>query len=84
MLNQLGEEAKLSTDDRRRALNLTAPEWQAWSEFLDRQGPLPLRPQLSDMLQRIAGLAYALALIIDERRDAEISAGGTPHDRTMG
>jgi hypothetical protein len=70
MLNQLGEDAKLSVDDRRRALNLTVPEWQAWSEFLDQQSPLPLRPKLSEMLQRIARLAYVLALIIDRRTDA--------------
>jgi hypothetical protein len=71
MFNQLGEEAKLSVDHRREALELTEPEWQAWSDFLAQRRTLPPRPTLPDMLRRIAGLAYGLALIIDGRSDAE-------------
>jgi hypothetical protein len=71
MLNQLGAEAKLSVDHRREALALTEPEWQAWTDFLAQRRALPPRPSLPDMLQRIAGLAYSLALIIDGRSDAE-------------
>jgi hypothetical protein len=70
MLNQLGEDAKVSVDDRRTALELTEPEWQAWIDFLEQRRALPPGPNLPDMLQRIARLAYGLALIIDARNDA--------------
>jgi hypothetical protein len=62
VFQDLGDRINLTPDDRRRALNLTERDWRAWQAFL-ANGPMPSRPPLPDMLQRLAQVAFNLALV---------------------
>ena len=64
VFSELGEQMRLSEDDRRRALLLSEQEWSAWSEFLD-DGPLPAQPQLPVMLRRLGSASHRLAVMAD-------------------
>lgn len=65
MLNRLGDAVRLSPDDRRRALNLSDYEWQSWIAFQERQRPMPPRPVLADMLQRVAYASFNLVVVAE-------------------
>jgi hypothetical protein len=69
MVQALGEQISLTTDDRRRALNLTDREWAAWTAFL-AGGPLPTEPSLPDMLQRLGKVAFNLSLLTERLEKA--------------
>jgi hypothetical protein len=69
MVQALGDELGLSADDRRRALDLTEREWQAWTDFLV-DGSLPAEPLLPEMLRRLAEVAFTLSLPAERRGSA--------------
>ncbi len=66
LLQTLGDQVNLAGDDRRRALSLTAHEWQTWTDFL-MDGPLPAEPPLPEMLQRIGAVAHAISISAERR-----------------
>lgn len=66
VFSQLGEEMRLSDNDRRRALLLSEQEWSDWSDFL-QDGPLPAQPQLPVMLRRLGSASHRLAVIAESR-----------------
>jgi hypothetical protein len=66
MFHTLGDEASLTEDDRRRALNLDQPAWAAWTDFLT-DGPLPANPPLPEMLRRLGETAFTLAAAANGR-----------------
>lgn len=66
VFSQIGEEMRLSEDDRRRVLLLSEREWSDWSDFL-QDGPLPAQPQLPVMLQRLGNASHRLAVIAEQQ-----------------
>jgi hypothetical protein len=66
MFSQLGQEMRLSDDDRRRVLLLSPQEWSDWSDFVE-DGPLPSQPQLPVMLRRLGNATHRLAVLADRR-----------------
>jgi hypothetical protein len=66
VFSELGEEMRLSEDDRRRLLLLSRQEWANWSDFL-QDGPLPAEPGLPVMLRRIGVASHRLAVLADRR-----------------
>ncbi len=64
VVQALGDELGLKADDRRRALNLTEREWQAWTDFLG-DGSLPDEPLLPEMLRRLGEVAFKLSLLAE-------------------
>jgi hypothetical protein len=66
VFSQIGEEMRLSEDDRRRVLLLSEREWADWSDFL-QDGPLPAQPQLPVMLQRLGNASHRLAVIAEQQ-----------------
>jgi len=69
MVHTLADQIGLTSDDRRRALNLTEREWQTWTKFL-ADGPLPAEPPLAEMLLRLAEVAFNLAMLTEAREIA--------------
>jgi len=67
LFNELGESIRLTSEDRRRVLALTEAEWAAWLAFSDN-GPMPQRPSLSDMLQRLGCAKFRLSLAAEGHR----------------
>jgi hypothetical protein len=67
LFNEIGEAIRLTQDDRRRVLALTEAEWTAWLAFSD-DGPVPQRPSLSDMLQRLGYATFRLSLAAEGHR----------------
>jgi hypothetical protein len=67
LFNEIGEAIRLTSDDRRRVLALTETEWMAWLAFSDN-GPMPQRPSLSDMLQRLGYATFRLSLAAEGHR----------------
>jgi hypothetical protein len=66
VFSQLGDEMRLSMDDKRRVLLLSDQEWSSWSEFC-QDGPLPAAPQLPVMLRRLGNAAHRLAVLAEHR-----------------
>jgi hypothetical protein len=66
VFSQLGDEMRLSTDDKRRVLLLSDQEWSSWSDFC-QDGPLPAAPQLPVMLQRLGNASHRLAVLAEHR-----------------
>lgn len=64
LFEQLGTEAVMTSDDRRRALALTDSEWADWHGF-QRGGAMPAWPGLPDMLIKLATAAYGMAVLLD-------------------
>jgi hypothetical protein len=64
MVQALGDDISLTTDDHRRALGLNERQWSAWIDFLV-DGPLPAEPPLPDMLLRLGSVAFNLSMIGD-------------------
>ena len=64
MFHRLGDEIRLTEDDRRRALNLDDGTWTAWMNFLFH-GPLPSHPPLPEMLLRLSEAAFHLSMVAD-------------------
>lgn len=64
VFSQLGDEMRLSTDEKRRALLLSDQEWSSWSDFC-QEGPLPAAPQLPVMLRRLGSASHRLAVIAE-------------------
>ena len=67
MVRTLAEAISLTSDDQRRALNLTRREWSAWIGFLADDAALPAEPPLPEMLQRLAEVAYNLSMLAERR-----------------
>jgi len=65
LAHKLAEQISLTTDDLRRALDLTDREWLAWSQFL-AGGRQPARPLLSEMLLRTARVCFSLSLVAEQ------------------
>jgi hypothetical protein len=70
MFHGLGDQVRLTEDDRRRALDLDDRTWAAWTDFLS-DGPLPAEPKLPEMLRRLGETTYNLAMLADRRPWAE-------------
>ena len=66
MFHAVGDQIKLTTDDRRQALDLDNAAWTAWTDFLS-DGPLPAEPPLPEMLRRLGETAYALSMVAEGR-----------------
>jgi hypothetical protein len=66
MFSELGEQMRLSEDEQRRVLLLSAKEWSDWSDFV-QDGPLPAQPQLPLMLRRLGSASHRLAVLADRR-----------------
>jgi hypothetical protein len=64
MFQAVGDQIKLTTDDRRQALDLDNAAWTAWTDFLS-DGPLPAEPPLPEMLRRLGETAYALSMVAE-------------------
>lgn len=62
MFHALGDQIRLSNDDRRRALNLDDKTWSKWMDFL-LDGPLPAQPPASEMLRRLGEVSLNLTLV---------------------
>jgi hypothetical protein len=62
----LGDQIRLTEDDRRRVLNLDDQAWTAWSDFL-ADGPLPAEPPLPEMLRRLGETAFTLSMLAERR-----------------
>jgi len=62
----LGDQIRLTEDDRRRVLNLDGEAWTAWSDFL-ADGPLPVEPPLPEMLRRLGETAFTLSMLAERR-----------------
>jgi hypothetical protein len=69
MFQAVGDQIKLTTDDRRQALDLDNAAWTAWTDFLS-DGPLPAEPPLPEMLRRLGETAYALSMAAEGRSAA--------------
>ena len=67
LFHDLSDRISLTPDDRRRALNLTDSDWQAWHDFL-ADGPMPERPPLPEMLWRLGRVAFNLTLVAEAAR----------------
>jgi hypothetical protein len=64
MFSELGEQMRLSDDDRRRVLLLSEREWADWADFM-QDGPLPPQPNLPVMLRRLGSASHRLAVMAD-------------------
>lgn len=64
MFHGLGDQVRLTEDDRRRALDLDDRTWAAWADFLS-DGPLPAEPKLPEMLRRLGETTYTLAMLAE-------------------
>ena len=62
LFHDLSDRISLTSDDRRRALNLSDRDWRAWHDFL-ADGPLPRQPSLPDMLWRLGHVAFNLTMV---------------------
>ena len=69
VFDQIGNEAALTDEDRRRMLRLTAHQWLAWSLLRDG-GPVPQEPVLPVMLRRLAAESYRLAVAAERMGEA--------------
>jgi hypothetical protein len=69
LFQDLSDRISLTPDDRRRALDLTDHDWRAWREFL-KDGPLPVRPSLPEMLWRLGHVAFNLTVVGETGRRA--------------
>jgi len=69
VFSEIGEQMRLSENDRRRVLLLSEQEWSEWSDFLG-DGPMPAQPQLPEMLRRLGSASHRLAVLAD-RREAQ-------------
>jgi hypothetical protein len=67
MFHALGDQIRLTQDDRRRALDLDDRTWLAWSDFLADDGSLPVEPPLPEMLRRLGETAFNLSAMLDQR-----------------
>ena len=70
MFHGLGDQVRLTEDDRRRALDLDDRTWAAWTDFLS-DGPLPAEPKLPEMLRRLGETTYNLAMLAERWPRAE-------------
>ena len=66
MFDQIGNEATLTDEDRRRMLRLSAEEWLAWSG-LRNGGAVPVLPALPVMLRRLGAASHRLAVVAERR-----------------
>lgn len=66
MVQALCDQTDRTSDDCRKALNLTEQEWLSWSRFR-ADGPLPAAPPLPEMLRRLAEVAFTLSMLVEER-----------------
>lgn len=66
---ELGDAIGLREDDHRRLLLLDQQEWADWAEFLN-EGPLPAKPPLPVMLQRLGTATHRLAVLAEQPRSA--------------
>lgn len=64
LFDELGCQASLPPDERRRLLALSESEWAAWDRFL-RDGPLPAWPRLPDMLLRVGAAVHGVATAME-------------------
>ncbi len=62
----IGDRIAMSAEDRRRILLLSPEEWSAWSR-VPNGGPLPARPGLPLMLQRLGAATHRLAVVAERR-----------------
>ncbi len=67
LYHAVGEAIRMSDDDRRRVLLLSAPEWNAWTAFLE-DGSLPSEPPLPVMLRRLGSATWRLSTLAERRR----------------
>jgi len=64
LFDELGTQASLPPDERRRLLSLSESEWAAWDRFL-RDGPMPAWPRLPEMLMRVGSAAHRITTAMD-------------------
>lgn len=64
VFHALGDQVRLTLDDRRRALDLDDRTWEAWTDFLS-DGPLPAEPPLPEMLLRLGETAFNLSMMAE-------------------
>ncbi len=78
MFHGLSDQINLTEDDRRRALDLDEPSWEAWKDFM-RDGPLPVEPPPSEMLCRLGKIAFNLSVITGRTatQPGDVSTFGT-------
>ena len=69
MFHALGDEIRLTQDDRRRALDMPERAWLQWIDFMT-DGPLPAAPALPEMLRLLADATFCLSVLAEERRVA--------------
>ena len=69
LFHVLGDELRLTEDDRRLALDLDERTWLAWTDFLSN-GPLPAEPPLPELLRRVSETVFNLAVMADRRCSA--------------
>jgi hypothetical protein len=67
--NEVGRAVRISDDERRRLLLMSAREWSAWEAFLADDGALPARPEIPVVLRRLASASYRLAVRADLNRE---------------
>jgi hypothetical protein len=60
MVQAMAQQLNLTSDNWRRALNLTDRQWRAWTNFLVK-GLLPAEPLPPDMLRRLGEVAFNLS-----------------------
>jgi hypothetical protein len=65
LFHELGDQISLTQDDRRRTLNLDQRSWAAWMDFLE-DGPLPIEPQLPEMLRRLGETTFNLSIVAEQ------------------
>lgn len=66
VFSEIGDAIRLSAEERRRVLSLSETEWAAWAAF-QRDGALPVRPRLSEMLLRLGSATYELAMAAERQ-----------------
>ena len=74
LFGDVGASAHLTVDQQRALLELSYSEWEAWERFM-RDGPLPPRPGLPDMLLRIGAALHQLTVAAEGSRVSADAAG---------
>ncbi|MGA9868932.1 MAG: hypothetical protein WBQ75_21090 [Acetobacteraceae bacterium] len=62
----IGDHIKLTDEERRRMLLLSADEYSAWSR-VPQGAPLPAQPDLPVMLLRLGTATHRLAMLAEQR-----------------
>jgi hypothetical protein len=64
LLQMVSRTIGIDEERQRRALLMTTDKWAEWSAFL-LGGPLPSRPKLPVLLQRLGATTHRLAVLAD-------------------